>query len=65
MTKRGKSSKAVNKVRPIENVNRNMKCFLVQNEVPLEGAIKQVCQKSLLLGKILICQNLNEELGYW
>ena len=34
VTKRGKSSKAANKVRPIENINRNLKCFLVQNEVP-------------------------------
>ena len=34
VTKRGKSSKAVNKVKPIENVNRNLKCFLEQNEVP-------------------------------
>ena len=33
VTKRGKSSKAANKVRPIENINRNLKCFLVQNEV--------------------------------
>ena len=34
VTKRGKSSKAANKVRPIENMNRNLKCFLVQNGVP-------------------------------
>ena len=27
VTKRGKRSKAVNKVRPIENINRNLKCF--------------------------------------
>ena len=33
VTKRGKRSKAVNKVRPIENINRNLKCFLVQKEV--------------------------------
>ena len=31
---RGKRSKAVNEVRPTEIINRNLKCFLVQNEVP-------------------------------
>ena len=31
---RGKKSMEMNKVRPAENINNNLMCFSVQNEVP-------------------------------